>query len=72
MTENVNDVTILDRGFLHGDFVAATSDPIGQVGFVVDVNISVDLLLKWKNSRCIFSPLRIREECYVPSGKLWG
>lgn len=44
LTENVNDVTVLDRGFLHGDFVAAASDPTGQVGVVVDVNIFVDLL----------------------------
>ncbi|CAK7329477.1 unnamed protein product [Dovyalis caffra] len=40
----VNDVTVIDRGFLHGDYVASASDPTGQVGVVVDVNISVDLL----------------------------
>jgi ubiquitin-conjugating enzyme E2 O len=44
LTKNVNDVAILDRRFLHGDFVAATSDLTGQVGLVVDVNISVDLV----------------------------
>ncbi|KAM1382702.1 probable ubiquitin-conjugating enzyme E2 23 [Malus sylvestris] len=43
-TQNINDLTVVDRGFLHGDFVAAASDPTGQVGVVVDVNISVDLL----------------------------
>ncbi|OIW21173.1 hypothetical protein TanjilG_30496 [Lupinus angustifolius] len=43
-TQNFNDVEVVDRGFLHGDFVAAASDPTGQVGVVVDVNISVDLL----------------------------
>lgn len=43
-TENTSDLTVIDRGFLHGDFVAAASDPSGQVGVVVDVNISVDLL----------------------------
>lgn len=42
--ENLNEVTVLDRAFLHGDYVAAASDPTGQVGVVVDVNISVDLL----------------------------
>ncbi|KAL6211186.1 hypothetical protein ACLB2K_016413 [Fragaria x ananassa] len=42
-TQNINDVTVVDRGFLHGDFVAAASEPTGQVGVVVDVNISVDL-----------------------------
>ncbi|KAB1207518.1 putative ubiquitin-conjugating enzyme E2 23 [Morella rubra] len=43
-TVNLNGVTVVDRGFLHGDFVAAASDPTGQVGVVVDVNICVDLL----------------------------
>ncbi|OIW06791.1 hypothetical protein TanjilG_11516 [Lupinus angustifolius] len=43
-TQNFNEVEVLDRGFLHGDFVAAASDPTGQVGVVVDVNMSVDLL----------------------------
>lgn len=43
-TQNINDVTVVDRGFLHGDFVAAASDATGQVGVVVDVNISVDLI----------------------------
>lgn len=39
-----NELTVIDRGFLHGDFVASALDPTGQVGLVVDVNISVDLL----------------------------
>ena len=43
-TQNLNDVTVIDRGFMHGDYVASASDPTGQVGVVVDVNISVDLL----------------------------
>ncbi|KAL0348511.1 UNVERIFIED_CONTAM: putative ubiquitin-conjugating enzyme E2 23 [Sesamum angustifolium] len=43
-TESINDVTVIDRGFLHGDYVAAASDPTGQIGIVVDVNITVDLL----------------------------
>ncbi|KAK4797800.1 hypothetical protein SAY86_030126 [Trapa natans] len=34
---------VSDRGFLHGDYVAASSDPTGQIGVVVDVNIMVDL-----------------------------
>ncbi|KAI9180140.1 hypothetical protein LWI28_001631 [Acer negundo] len=42
--QNISDVTVVDRGFLHGDYVAAASDPTGQVGVVVDVNIYVDLL----------------------------
>ncbi|XP_052182196.1 probable ubiquitin-conjugating enzyme E2 23 [Diospyros lotus] len=43
-TQNLCEVMVVDRGFLHGDFVAAASDPTGQVGVVVDVHISVDLL----------------------------
>lgn len=42
-TQSLNDVTVVDRGFLHGDYVASASDATGQVGVVVDVNISVDL-----------------------------
>ncbi|XP_050363255.1 probable ubiquitin-conjugating enzyme E2 23 [Argentina anserina] len=42
-TENISDLKVVDRGFLHGDFVAAASEPTGQVGVVVDVSISVDL-----------------------------
>lgn len=43
-TQKFSDVKVVDRGFLHGDFVAAASEPTGQVGVVFDVNISVDLL----------------------------
>ncbi|ESQ50824.1 hypothetical protein EUTSA_v10022524mg [Eutrema salsugineum] len=42
--QDIRDVTVVDRGFLHGDYVASASEPTGQVGVVVDVNISVDLL----------------------------
>ncbi|CAH8374867.1 unnamed protein product [Eruca vesicaria subsp. sativa] len=42
--QDVNNVTVVDRGFLHGDYVASASDPTGQVGVVVDVDMSVDLL----------------------------
>lgn len=41
--QHVNDIQVVDRGFLHGDYVASASDPTGQVGVVLDVNISVDL-----------------------------
>ncbi|KAM6540719.1 hypothetical protein CsatB_005166 [Cannabis sativa] len=42
--QSINGLTVIDRGFLHGDYVAAASDPSGQVGVVVDVNMFVDLL----------------------------
>ncbi|PON44520.1 hypothetical protein PanWU01x14_265980 [Parasponia andersonii] len=29
-TKNIYGLTVIDRGFLHGDFVAAASDPTGQ------------------------------------------
>lgn len=43
-TDNLSDITVVDRELLHGDIVASVSDPTGQLGLVVDVNISVDLL----------------------------
>nr|GLL23585.1 probable ubiquitin-conjugating enzyme E2 23 isoform X1 [Ipomoea trifida] len=42
--QSINDVTVIDRGFLPGDYIAAVADPTGQVGLVVDINISVNLL----------------------------
>ncbi|KAL9244843.1 hypothetical protein vseg_018564 [Gypsophila vaccaria] len=39
-----NELTVVDRGFVHGDYVASASDPTGQIGLVVDVNMTVDLL----------------------------
>ncbi|KAK9129407.1 LOW QUALITY PROTEIN: hypothetical protein Sjap_009894 [Stephania japonica] len=43
-TQNLDEVTVIDRAFLHGDIVSACSDPMGQVGVVTNVEISVDLL----------------------------
>lgn len=43
-TRSIKDLTVIDRGFLHGDFVAAASDPTGQVGVVIDVDIFADML----------------------------
>ncbi|KAK3163760.1 hypothetical protein QOZ80_1AG0007990 [Eleusine coracana subsp. coracana] len=42
-TEDFADVVVVDRSFLHGDLVASASDPTGQVGLVVDVDLVVDL-----------------------------
>ncbi|THU71247.1 hypothetical protein C4D60_Mb08t33550 [Musa balbisiana] len=42
--ENTNDVTVVDRSFLHGDIVASATDPTGQLGIIINVNITVDLL----------------------------
>lgn len=43
-TDNITDLTVVDRGFLHGDIIASASDPTGQLGLVLDVNLTVDLL----------------------------
>ncbi|XP_073312323.1 probable ubiquitin-conjugating enzyme E2 23 [Primulina huaijiensis] len=43
--ESTNDVTVIDRGFLQGDYVAGTLDPTGQIGIVVDISTTVDLLM---------------------------
>jgi ubiquitin-conjugating enzyme E2 O len=42
-TEDVTSLTVVDRSFLQGDIVASVSDPTGQLGQVVDVDITVDL-----------------------------
>lgn len=42
-TEDITAVTVVDRSFLQGDIVASVSDPTGQLGQVVDVDITVDL-----------------------------
>lgn len=41
--EKIEDLVVVDRSFLHGDIVAAVSDPKGQIGTVVNVEILVDL-----------------------------
>ncbi|XP_077246663.1 putative ubiquitin-conjugating enzyme E2 23 [Tasmannia lanceolata] len=42
-TNNLSELTVVDRGFWHGNMVAAISDPTGQLGVVVDVHKLVDL-----------------------------
>jgi hypothetical protein len=46
--ENVMDIQVVDRAFMHGDVVTLASDPLGQTGTVVDVDMSVDLELSSK------------------------
>lgn len=41
--EKIEDIVVVDRSFLHGDIVATVSDPKGQTGTVVNVEILVDL-----------------------------
>ncbi|XP_038693540.1 probable ubiquitin-conjugating enzyme E2 23 [Tripterygium wilfordii] len=42
--QDIHNITLIDRAFVHGDYVASASDPSGQIGVVVDVNIFADLL----------------------------
>ncbi|KAM0880114.1 hypothetical protein ACQ4PT_027962 [Festuca glaucescens] len=42
-TEDIDSVVVVDRSFLHGDMVASSSDPTGQMGLVADVSLVVDL-----------------------------
>jgi ubiquitin-conjugating enzyme E2 O len=43
--EKVTDIRVLDRSFMHGDVVALASNPLGQTGIVIDVDMTVDLEL---------------------------
>ncbi|KAK9677528.1 hypothetical protein RND81_11G149500 [Saponaria officinalis] len=73
-----NDLTVVDRGFVHGDYVASAMDPTGQIGLVVDVNITVDLLapdcsvVKGVSSRDIQRVRDITVGDYVISGPWLG
>ncbi|KAJ8490557.1 hypothetical protein OPV22_012278 [Ensete ventricosum] len=42
--ENTTDITVVDRSFLCGDIVASATDPTGQLGIIINVNITFDLL----------------------------
>ncbi|XP_072994791.1 probable ubiquitin-conjugating enzyme E2 24 [Typha latifolia] len=39
----IDDFLAFERGFVHGDFVCSITDPSGQLGRVVDVDMIVDL-----------------------------
>lgn len=43
-TNSLNDISLINRGFLHGDIISSVRDPTGQLGLVLDVHITVDLL----------------------------
>lgn len=64
-TESVSDICVVDRAFMHGDIVAAASDPLGQTGTVVDVDMSVELELLNKDILKDFDSRRLRRvQCY--------
>eukprot|EP00252_Welwitschia_mirabilis_P011751 TRINITY_DN2615_c0_g1_i2.p1 TRINITY_DN2615_c0_g1~~TRINITY_DN2615_c0_g1_i2.p1 ORF type:complete len:951 (+),score=252.41 TRINITY_DN2615_c0_g1_i2:255-2855(+) len=41
--EKIEELQVVDRSFLHGDIVGSISDPTGQTGTVVNVELTVDL-----------------------------
>ncbi|KAL0300722.1 UNVERIFIED_CONTAM: putative ubiquitin-conjugating enzyme E2 24 [Sesamum radiatum] len=41
--EKIDDFLLFERGFLHGDIVCLVSDPLGQMGKVINVEMTVDL-----------------------------
>ncbi|KAG6383834.1 hypothetical protein SASPL_156397 [Salvia splendens] len=41
--QKIDDLLMFERGFLNGDVVCLVSDPLGQMGKVVSVNMIVDL-----------------------------
>lgn len=41
--QKIDDLLMFERGFLNGDEVCLVSDPLGQMGKVVNVDMSVDL-----------------------------
>ncbi|KAH9621494.1 hypothetical protein KSS87_002749 [Heliosperma pusillum] len=77
-THHRNELTVADRGFLHGDYVASALDPTGQIGLVVDVNMTVDLLapdgsiVKGVSSRDVKQVRDITVGDYVVSGPWLG
>ena len=47
---DVSTLSLVDRSLLHGDVVVRASDPLGQMGHVVDVSVSLDLTLSTTRS----------------------
>eukprot|EP00253_Pinus_taeda_P016252 PITA_16252 len=45
-TEKADELEVIDRVIFHGDIVATASDPSGQRGIVVNVDVTVDLLTR--------------------------
>ncbi|XP_020551950.1 probable ubiquitin-conjugating enzyme E2 24 isoform X1 [Sesamum indicum] len=41
--EKIDDFLLFERGFLHGDIVCLVSEPLGQMGKVINVEMTVDL-----------------------------
>jgi ubiquitin-conjugating enzyme E2 O len=77
-TEDIDAVVVVDRSFLHGDLVASASDPTGQMGLVVDVNLVVDLqvangdMIKGVSSKDLRRIRKFNVGDYVVSGPWLG
>lgn len=64
--EKVTDIRVLDRSFMHGDVVALASNPLGQTGIVIDVDMTVDLELLNKEIVRDVDSRRLRRVYYFP------
>ncbi|XP_074275686.1 putative ubiquitin-conjugating enzyme E2 23 [Silene latifolia] len=77
-THHRSELIVVDRAFLHGDYVASALDPTGQIGLVVNVDLTVDLLapdgsiVKGVSSRDVKRVRDITIGDYVVSGPWLG
>lgn len=76
--EKIDDFLAYGRGFVHGDFVRTSTDPSGQLGRVMDVDIVVDLettsgeLIKDVNSKKLLKLRSFAPGDYVAHGPWLG
>ncbi|RYR36018.1 hypothetical protein Ahy_A10g051080 [Arachis hypogaea] len=76
--EKIDDFLSFERAFAHGDVVCSLSDPSGQMGRVVSVDMSVDLenvqgnILKNVNSKKLLKIRSISEGDFVVKGPWLG
>lgn len=76
--EKIDDFLSFERGFFHGDLVSSVTDPTGQMGRVVGVDMLVDLesvkgkILKNVNSQTLLKIRSISVGDYVVCGPWLG
>ncbi|XP_072955847.1 probable ubiquitin-conjugating enzyme E2 24 [Typha angustifolia] len=74
----IDDFLAFERGFVHGDIVCSMSDPSGQLGRVVDVDMIVDLeassgdLIEGVNSKALCRVRSFESGDYVLTGPWIG
>ncbi|XP_010272451.1 PREDICTED: probable ubiquitin-conjugating enzyme E2 24 isoform X2 [Nelumbo nucifera] len=76
--EKIDDFLAFERGFLHGDIVCSATDPSGQMGRVMDVDMVVDLetvcgeVIKNVNSKNLLRICSFSSGDYVVHGPWLG